>query len=288
MLSLRVRQPHEPHPFGTFMRERVVIKWGGGLITDKTTLCTPKLDVIEALATSVRRCLDNDLDVILVHGAGSYGHLRAKHWRLNEGRVDADITPDDQCQSQADAVACVRQEMLALNDHVCSALQQQGVPTVIHPPHHWAQGVGAEFEGDLARFNVRPGTVAVTFGDVVPVAGDAEFGILSGDDLVYRLATEVPYVERLVFAIGGVDGLLRCPPDRATDDDLIEEWSPSIAFEGIHHSEIDVTGGIGLKASRGAEAAAKGIEVLMVNGGHADRVFDACMGREVRGTRVVR
>jgi isopentenyl phosphate kinase len=85
-------------------------------------------------------------------------------------------------------------------------------PTVIHPPHHWAQGVGAEFEGDLARFNVRPGTVAVTFGDVVPVAGDAEFGILSGDDLVYRLATEVPYVERLVFAIGGVDGLLRCPP----------------------------------------------------------------------------
>jgi hypothetical protein len=45
---------------------------------------------------------------------------------------------------------------------------------------------------------------------------------------------------------------------RATEDDLIEEWSPSIAFEGIHHSEIDVTGGIGLKASRGAEAAAKG------------------------------
>jgi hypothetical protein len=26
----------------------------------------------------------------------------------------------------------------------------------------------------------------------------------------------------------------------------------------------------------------------MVNGGHADRVFDACMGREVRGTRVIR
>ncbi|MDG1559369.1 MAG: hypothetical protein P8R03_07610, partial [Candidatus Poseidoniaceae archaeon] len=118
------------------MRERVVIKWGGGLITDKTTLCTPQLDVIEALATSVRRCLDNEVDVILVHGAGSFGHLRAKHWRLNEGRVDAEFTPDDQCQSQADAVACVRQEMLALNDHVCTALQQQGVPTVIHPPHH--------------------------------------------------------------------------------------------------------------------------------------------------------
>ena len=30
-----VSQPHEPHLFGTAMRERVVIKWGGGLITDK-------------------------------------------------------------------------------------------------------------------------------------------------------------------------------------------------------------------------------------------------------------
>jgi isopentenyl phosphate kinase len=71
------------------MRERVVIKWGGGLITDKTTLCTPNLPVIAQLAEAVKRCIDSGVDVVLVHGAGSFGHLRAKHWRLNEGRVDA-------------------------------------------------------------------------------------------------------------------------------------------------------------------------------------------------------
>ena len=37
------------------MRERVVIKWGGGLITDKTTLCTPKFEVIADLAAVVKR-----------------------------------------------------------------------------------------------------------------------------------------------------------------------------------------------------------------------------------------
>jgi len=104
--------------------------------------------------------------------------------------------------------------------------------------------------------------------------------------LVLRLSTEVPGVRRLVFAIGGVDGLLRVPPDQATYDDLIEHWSPSVAFEGAHYSEIDVTGGIGLKAARGAQAAAKGVEVHMVNGGHADRVYQACLGEPVRGTRV--
>ena len=35
---------------------------------------------------------------------------------------------------------------------------------------------------------------------------------------------------------------------------------------GIHHSEIDVTGGIELKAKRGTEVASFGIEVMLING----------------------
>ena len=268
------------------MRERVVIKWGGGLITDKTTLCTPNLPVIEQLAEVVKRCVDSGVDVVLVHGAGSFGHLRAKHWRLNEGRVVAPFTPDELCTSQDEAVHHVRQDMLTLNAHVRSALDDIGVATTVHPPHEWATGTGEHFTGDLGVFNADEGVVPITFGDVVPVDGDLEFGILSGDDLVLRLSTEVPGVRRLVFAIGGVDGLLRVPPDQATYDDLIEHWSPSVAFEGAHYSDIDVTGGIGLKASRGAQAAAQGVEVHMVNGGHADRVYQACLGKPVRGTRV--
>ncbi|DAC30377.1 MAG TPA: hypothetical protein HA356_07760 [Candidatus Poseidoniaceae archaeon] len=270
------------------MRERVVIKWGGGLITDKTTICTPQLAIIDQLAMAVKQCVDNGVDVILVHGAGSYGHLRARHWRLNEGRVDEEISSDGQCTTQQEAVACVRKDMLELNNHVCSALSALDLTTFVHPPHQWANGTGANFSGDLDRFAVDRGCVAVTFGDVVDTDDERLFGILSGDDLVYRLATEVPSVKRLVFAIGGVDGLLRVPPEQATPDDLIEEWSPSIAFEGTHHSEIDVTGGIGLKAARGAQAAAHGVEVHMVNGGHPDRVYNACMGLPVLGTRVVR
>ena len=85
-----------------------------------------------------------------------------------------------------------------------------------------------------------------------------------------------------------VDGLLRRPPRDATAlADLIRVWSPATVFEGEHNSEIDVTGGIGLKAARGAQVAAAGIEVMMVNGEHDDRVLCACAGRPTRGTRVV-
>ena len=55
----------------------------------------------------------------------------------------------------------------------------------------------------------------------------------------------------------------------------------------VHNSEIDVTGGIGLKAIRGSEVAQLGIEVLIVNGSHPERVFSACIGESVIGTRII-
>jgi len=270
------------------MRERVIIKWGGGLITDKSSLCTPDLEIIDRLAQTIAACQSQDIDVILVHGAGSFGHLRARHWRLNEGLLTTvKFDQDESCSSQLEAVNQVRKEMLILNAHVCNALAQNKLSPIIHPPHLWAKNTGPDFLGDLDRFlEQNDAQVHVTFGDVVDVEGDQQFGILSGDDLVVRLAIELPQVKRLVFAIKGVDGLLRVPPEQANENDLIENWSPEIEFEGTHQSEIDVTGGIGLKAARGSFVASHGIEVIMVNGGESERVLGAMLGNPVRGTIV--
>ena len=59
-----------------------------------------------------------------------------------------------------------------------------------------------------------------------------------------------------------------------------------MSFEGEHSTEIDVTGGIGLKAARGAMIAAKGIDVLLINGEIPERVLDAIEGKSVIGTRI--
>jgi isopentenyl phosphate kinase len=271
------------------MRGKVVVKWVGGLITKKNQLCTVNRDVIHDLVKTISICHDNNLDVILVHGAGSFGHLRAKQWRLNEGKIDpSNFTPDESCSTQEQAVELVRKDMLTLNSIVMEELTNADISAAVLPPHNWANGTGDNFEGDLSIFASAPeGIVMVTYGDVVNCDEPKGFGILSGDDLVTRLAIEVPNVKRLVFAIGGVDGLLRCPPQRATDDDLIEIWSPNIKFEKEHQQDIDVTGGIGLKAARGAKVADNGIEVMMVSGQHPQRVADACIGVETRGTKVV-
>ena len=97
----------------------------------------------------------------------------------------------------------------------------------------------------------------------------------------------MPNVERAVFAIGGVDGILKVPPSQAGPDDLIEVWYPELEFVGEHASEIDVTGGIGLKAARGAMISQKGIDVMIVNGEHPERVLGAIEGKSVLGTRII-
>ena len=58
-------------------------------------------------------------ELVIVHGAGSFGHMKAKEFRLAEGRV-AGISQDE-------AVAEVRNDMLELNQKVVSSLQSRGL-----------------------------------------------------------------------------------------------------------------------------------------------------------------
>ena len=66
------------------MAGTVVIKWGGGLITFKEQLCTVNIEVIDALAEV---CSKTEKRLVIVHGAGSFGHMKAKKFRLSEGRI---------------------------------------------------------------------------------------------------------------------------------------------------------------------------------------------------------
>lgn len=268
------------------MDDCIVIKFGGGLITDKSTMCTPNYAVIDSLVDVVANCLDDDLRVIVVHGAGSFGHLRAKHWKLNQGYLpDYDFAPQDDCQSQEEAVSIVRKEMLTLNQIVLDAFAKRGISTHKLPPHEWARNTGSNFNGNITQLFNNNNSVEITFGDVVD-CDEGSFGILSGDDLVVRICQDIPNVKRLIFAVKGVDGILKRPPEVADHNDLIEQWSPSIEYGGVHNSEIDVTGGIGLKAIRGSQVAASGVEVFIINGEQPQRLLDACKGISTRGTQI--
>ncbi len=68
-------------------RELVFLKLGGSLITDKKRPHTPRMDVIRRLAREIAaaRNIRPDLQLVLGHGSGSFGHIPAEKYGTHQG-----------------------------------------------------------------------------------------------------------------------------------------------------------------------------------------------------------
>ena len=240
------------------MAAKVVMKLGGGLITDKSSFKTAKKGVIDSICSEISKIIANGHSVILIHGAGSFGHLLAKKWSL-AGGIDDEIS-----EQQRDAVLKVRSDMA-----------------------EWAMETGKSFVGDLDIFENTPrDTVPVSFGDVVRVSGEAEFGILSGDDLMARISLELPSVTHSIFLLGDVDGMMDMPPN-TEGSRLVPIWSAEEHIETSHNSEQDVTGGIELKANRASQISRGVDEVWFINGNHPERISQLLDRGSTIGTKIL-
>lgn len=199
----------------------VVIKYGGGLITTKAKLCEANYDHINGLSEVVKRLLllydDNDkVHVIIVHGAGSFGHLKAKQNKLHLGHDPS------MAKEQKKAIQDVRNDMKTLCSLVGQSLQKLGLNVRYFHPHECGfQGTkydlikAAQIQDLLDAFQ---GGITIIHGDVVQTEGAEQFGILSGDDIAVKLVLEAEKSAKfrkihMIFAMTGADGVMTLPPD---------------------------------------------------------------------------
>ena len=267
-------------------QHKVVLKLGGGLLTNKKGLCSPNIEAIQQSAKTIGELIFNGCKIALVHGAGSFGHARAKTWKLSEGRLDEIFHPEENIRSQLEAVNQVRMDMKKLNQILTNELDSLGVQYKVFHPHEWAQGFGPNFEGELEFLD--SDVMSIVHGDVVDDEKQG-FGILSGDDLMYRIATEWGDVRSCVFALADCDGIMSHPPENPNSR-LIPEWNPKMGFGSEHDEDHDVTGGIAYKAIRASEISQTNgnkTDVWFVDGRRSERVFDACMGDLTVGTKIL-
>ncbi len=254
----------------------LLVKLGGSVLTDKARLCTPRKTAIARLTKELAGLGD---DLVVVHGAGSYGHVLARKYALN--------APDP--AGKAKGAARVQRDVRSLDAFVADGLLKAGLAPVVLPP---SAVLGLD-DGRVASFDFAPfrdylgqGFTPVTFGDVVR---DRTRGVsvASGDILMLELAKTF-HPRSVVFA-ADVDGLYTADPKRAHDARLLlavaKEDLPAIDFGPAKGP--DVTGGIEAKVHRMLEIAAHADETVIVNGNVKNRVRDALRGRIVVGTRVV-
>lgn len=262
------------------MTSRVVIKLGGGLITDKGSMKKFDSDSVKRVADSISSVVEMGVPIIIVHGAGSFGHLLAKEWSISEG-VDKKIAEDQRL-----VVDEIRSDMRELNGLVIDKLTDSELESEGLPPSEWAIGTGSGFQGDITNFErVVEAPIPITFGDVVNTNDRQEFGILSGDDLMVRLSRELE-VSHCIFLIGDAEGVLSGPPNQEGSS-LISRLAAEEEIEGPHYSEIDVTGGIGLKIDRARKIASDVEEVWILDGRCPERVVELLSTGETRGTKIL-
>lgn len=209
------------------MSERLILKLGGSVITDKSAECAVNRGQLALVASAIAGARTGG--IVVIHGAGSCGHPEAKRYHLDKGAAPG----------ETEGIFVTHKAVSSLNDAVVAALREKGVAAIgVHPLH-----TGIADNGRLAGFEcrhletmLRLGMVPVIHGDVVM---DLSRGacIVSGDQLVRYLAVAL-HASRVGLATdvpGVLDGGRVVPV-------IMRGMTQKIHIGSSNHT--DVTGGM--------------------------------------------
>jgi len=253
-----------------------LIKLGGSIITDKGKEYTFRKEKMDRLSSEIK---DADKEVIIVHGAGSFGHILAKKHSLNQGY---------KLKSQLNGFSETQYMVQKLNSFVLSSLQDKGIAAVSIPPHVILQLDNHNlFKIDYSIFDeyLKKGFTIVTFGDVT-LDKTLGFSICSGD-LLMQLLAEHFKPEKVLFVIDE-DGIFTSNPKIDKNAKLIEE----ITFDELENlttiadEHADVTKGMEGKIETIKNISQLNIDTILLNGNINNRLFDTLIGKKTKNTVV--
>ncbi len=215
-----------------------LVKLGGSLITDKRVEKSFRRDVVKRLAEEIAaaRAEDPQLELLIGHGSGSFGHFAAKRANTIAGVYSL---------SDWQAFAYVSNVAAELNYLVCDCLQEAGLPI-------WRIQPSASLlshNGEVTSMSMRSietalanSLIPVVYGDV---SLDSEIGgtIISTEKLFFYLSTTL-LVHR-VFLLGEVAGVYSLSGETIGVITPSNYMSLFSSFGGS--SGVDVTGGMETK-----------------------------------------
>jgi len=251
-----------------------IVKLGGSVITKKTKQCCFRQKIVDNLAKEIKKA---NKKLILIHGAGSFGHISAKKYRLNEGYIR---------RGQIRGFSLTHEMVQKLNSLVLKSLHKNDISAVSISPHSIVKLNDhklAEIDYNIFEDYLNKGFTPVTFGDVV-LDNKLGFSICSGDLLALALA-EYFKPGKVVFVIDE-DGLYTANPKINKNAEFIESTIPQelekFTISADEHS--DVTGGMGGKIDMIKNIARLGIDTVLLNGNKPDRLYNILVGEETKCT----
>jgi len=222
------------------------VKFGGSLITDKRREQAYRQSVVERLASeiAVARSAKPDLQLLLGHGSGSFGHVAARRFGTRDG-----VHTPEQWRGFAH-VATVASE---LSQRVATTLDNAGVPVWRLQPSASARSE----DGRLISMALEPIHAALAHGLIPLVHGDVSLDtvrggtIISTETIFFYLAQELP-VSRILL-LGEVEGVY----------DTAQTVIPQITPGNLSAVETALGGAEGTDVTGGMEAKVRAMVALV-------------------------
>ncbi|WGI17310.1 isopentenyl phosphate kinase [Methanonatronarchaeum sp. AMET-Sl] len=161
-----------------------LLKVGGSVITEKNGYKSIDEKTVNRVTKEIAK---SPKKLILVHGAGSYGHPIVKEENLIKPKK---ITERDRSRKALISMEKVRRSVKELNTFFVKSLNEHGAPTLtIHPSSCVISKKGQikKFELELIYSAIKKEMIPILHGDMVL---DTEFGgsVLSGDKIISYIA----------------------------------------------------------------------------------------------------
>ena len=260
------------------MQVPVVVKLGGSAITDKSRVCTPRLDLIHRVAGEIAVY---ERPLILLHGGGSYAHPFATKDLLMSGfKAASQLRIASEIELNLDQLTRIIGVALLLHQRAFVPVRPMSFMTLS------GDSVGACF--------LRPITALLELGVIPLIHGDLAvrerrgLGVVSADRVASLLGEKLE-VSRVLFGCD-VDGVYPLGLDGSRSPRIIrtiDKSNYSAVLNGLERSTKDATGGMRGKVLEALRLARHGVESYIFNLNNPSNLKHLLDGSPAVGTRFV-
>ncbi len=266
------------------MKNLFILKLGGSAITYKNKKNSePNLKVIINAAKEIKQAMEeNNFKLIVVHGAGPYGHKFVSDFGIADG-----------LKNEKDVEGFVRthHSMEDLNKIISDAFKDAGLLGFpIQPSACIIQKNKKIISFDLkiikALLEINKDIIPILYGDMV-IDRELQASVVSGDAIISYLAKELK-VDKVFFG-ADVEGIFDADPKKQKNAELIPEINKdnveTILRNVSGSNEIDVTGGMKGKLLEIREIL-KDVEIIVFNITKDKCIYNALSGKPITGTKI--
>ncbi len=261
-----------------------ILKLGGSILCDKNTPFSIKWDNLERISMEIRNAIDyyvsnNDrIDLVIIHGGGSFGHPIAKKYLKKIPHTKHDEPNIKEFYNMKQGFWDIQKAMRKFNNIFIDSLHDYDIPAVSIQPSSFVafDNKNIHFDTYVLKGMLKRGLIPVIHGDIV-LSGGEGYKIFSGDHALPYLTRKLkPNLSLHASDVDGVYDFNKKIIEKITSEnikDVLKYLKPS-------DKNDDITGGMYLKV---IESYNSGIKTIIFNGNKKMNIYNALIGN-VKGT----